>query len=296
MNLIDTPGHVDFTAEVERSLRVLDGGVVVFSAREGVEAQSETVWRQADKYGVPRIAFINKMDREGADFDGTLNEIANGMRDSAAILAILPMGTANVVARELGIPRDPRAVAEMIVEHHVREMDVGITKGRRFLLGAGAGIDAAVAQVVSERRGRSSSYLKWVGPILSTAFTYSYPEIRVVVDGKEVSGTAQYAIVGNCRYSAGVFVATPKAKIDDGLLDVCLMHNLNPLRLARLALQLRHARFLERDDVVYVQGKHVELRPASHEPVPLQIDGDPAGRLPAEFTVDPAALKVVVPR
>ena len=72
VNLIDTPGHVDFTAEVERSLRVLDGGVVVFSAREGVEAQSETVWRQADKYHVPRIAFINKMDREGADFFGTL--------------------------------------------------------------------------------------------------------------------------------------------------------------------------------------------------------------------------------
>ncbi len=75
INLIDTPGHVDFTAEVERSLRVLDGGVVVFSAREGVEAQSETVWRQANKYHVPRIAFINKMDREGADFYAVLEEI-----------------------------------------------------------------------------------------------------------------------------------------------------------------------------------------------------------------------------
>jgi elongation factor G len=77
INLLDTPGHVDFTAEVERSLRVLDGAVVVFSAREGVEAQSETVWRQADRYNVPRVAFINKLDREGASFERVLGEIKN---------------------------------------------------------------------------------------------------------------------------------------------------------------------------------------------------------------------------
>src|SRR5437879_13380227 len=75
INLIDTPGHVDFTAEVERSLRVLDGCVVVFDAQKGVEAQSETVWRQADKYKVPRLVFINKMDVEGANFDNALDEI-----------------------------------------------------------------------------------------------------------------------------------------------------------------------------------------------------------------------------
>lgn len=91
INLIDTPGHVDFTAEVERCLRVLDGGVVVFSAREGVEAQSETVWRQADKYGVPRIAFINKMDREGANFARTFADIKERLHANPVAIQ-LPVG------------------------------------------------------------------------------------------------------------------------------------------------------------------------------------------------------------
>src|SRR5690606_7319538 len=75
INIIDTPGHVDFTVEVERSLRVLDGAVAVFDAVSGVEPQSETVWRQADKYGVPRLCFINKMDRVGADFYASVDSI-----------------------------------------------------------------------------------------------------------------------------------------------------------------------------------------------------------------------------
>src|SRR6516164_2935126 len=75
INLIDTPGHVDFTAEVERSLRVLDGCVVVFDAQKGVEAQSETVWRQANKYGVPRLVFVNKMDVVGSIYGHALESI-----------------------------------------------------------------------------------------------------------------------------------------------------------------------------------------------------------------------------
>jgi elongation factor G len=92
INIIDTPGHVDFTVEVERSLRVLDGGVVVFDAVAGVEPQSETVWRQADKYGVPRICFVNKMDRTGASFTRTIEMIVDRLKAVPAPIQ-LPIGS-----------------------------------------------------------------------------------------------------------------------------------------------------------------------------------------------------------
>src|SRR5512136_808724 len=94
INIVDTPGHIDFTAEVQRSLRVLDGGVVVFDAVAGVEPQSETVWRQADRYGVPRICFINKMDRIGADFWHSVQMIREQLGARPAPIQV-PIGAAD---------------------------------------------------------------------------------------------------------------------------------------------------------------------------------------------------------
>ncbi|MFQ5932307.1 MAG: elongation factor G [Nitrospiraceae bacterium] len=103
INIIDTPGHIDFTAEVQRSLRVLDGGVAVFDAVQGVEPQSETVWRQADRYGVPRICFVNKMDRVGASYDGTLESIRERLGAHPVAMQI-----------PIGEERDFRGVVDLI--------------------------------------------------------------------------------------------------------------------------------------------------------------------------------------
>lgn len=128
VNLIDTPGHVDFTAEVERSLRVLDGAVVVFSGVEGVEPQSETVWRQADHYGVPRLAFINKLDRVGADHERVLAQIRDDL-GANAVFVNLPDGLEDklggvidlVQMRRLSIDQGSRG-KETVVHEVPREL------------------------------------------------------------------------------------------------------------------------------------------------------------------------------
>ncbi|NCX48931.1 MAG: elongation factor G, partial [Gammaproteobacteria bacterium] len=118
VNIIDTPGHVDFTIEVERSMRVLDGAVVVFCAASGVEPQSETVWRQADKYGVPRICFVNKMDRDGADFIRVVNQV----RDRLGATAV-PIQCA------VGAEKDFKGVVDLVKNKFIawNEDDMGTT-------------------------------------------------------------------------------------------------------------------------------------------------------------------------
>jgi len=102
VNIIDTPGHVDFTAEVERSLRVLDGAIAVFDAVAGVQPQSETVWRQANKYLVPRIAFINKMDRVGADFDASIESMHKKLGANAWPI-LIPLGKEDYLKGQLDV-------------------------------------------------------------------------------------------------------------------------------------------------------------------------------------------------
>jgi elongation factor G len=129
INIIDTPGHVDFTVEVERSLRVLDGAVAVFDGKEGVEPQSETVWRQADKYDVPRICFVNKMDKLGADFYYTVDTIVSRLGAKPLVLQ-LPIGSESsfegvvdlVEMRALTWRGDAKGDVEMGAHYEIEEI------------------------------------------------------------------------------------------------------------------------------------------------------------------------------
>ncbi|GMV99518.1 MAG: hypothetical protein AMXMBFR84_06570 [Candidatus Hydrogenedentota bacterium] len=225
--------------------------------------------------------------------DGTANEVVNGFTGTAVPLAILPLGTANVVAREYGLSRDPAVLAERIVSGKRRVLDLGSANGHRFLMGAGAGFDAAVVNVIHAHRGKKLGLLAWILPTLKTAFTFEPAPIRVVVDGMEIESNAGYVIIGNCRYTAGIIPFTPAAVTDDGLLDVCIIREPRPLRLAWLALRAFFPGFTSLRSITYIKGAVVELSSASNSPVPMQVDGDPAGYLPARFEAISRALTLV---
>lgn len=151
-NIIDTPGHVDFTAEVERSLRVLDGGITVLDASEGVQSQSETVWRQADKYNVPRICFVNKMDKLGADFMATIEDIKTKFGVKPAIM-VLPMGAENffegvidLLARKAYFWEDHEAATEPEVKEIPEEYKEKTEELRAQLVEAIAETDDALME------------------------------------------------------------------------------------------------------------------------------------------------------
>ena len=153
VNLIDTPGHVDFTVEVERALRVLDGAVGVFCAVAGVQPQSETVWRQADRYGVPRIAFVNKMDRMGADFGRVVSQLREKLHANAVALQ-LPIGSSetfrgavDLIARKAVTYNDEDLGAEPVVAEVPSELAGETESAREALVEALADADEAFADL-----------------------------------------------------------------------------------------------------------------------------------------------------
>ena len=186
INIIDTPGHVDFTMEVERSLRVLDGAVAVFDGVAGVEPQSETVWRQADKYGVPRICFINKLDRAGASFDRSFESIITRLGANAVAIQI-PIGledhlkgVVDLISMKGLIWNDESKGAEYETDRHsgdvLEEAGVRARKACRSRFKCRRRPDANISKARRSRRKRSAALregtieLKFVPVVTGSAF------------------------------------------------------------------------------------------------------------------------------
>lgn len=190
INIIDTPGHVDFTAEVERSLRVLDGAIVVFSGVEGVQPQTEGVWRQANRYAVPRLAFINKMDRLGADFDRVVADLRSKLGANAWPI-LIPLGSEenlrgqlDVVEQQLILYDKTAALGQRYTREEIPATEkYSVERARRSLIEALADIDELIAHAFLEDRAVTSSELheairrqtianKFVPVIGGSAFKY----------------------------------------------------------------------------------------------------------------------------
>jgi diacylglycerol kinase family enzyme len=225
-------------------------------------------------------------------------------------LAILPLGTENLLARHLGIPCDGRFVAELIARRWTRQIDVGLLNGRRFTLMVSAGFDADVVHRVHVRRQGNIRKSNYIQPILETLRSYRYPEMRVAVDGEGPSAATgvrrdesaasagplfgRLVVVANLpEYALGLPVAGGAAG-DDGLFDLRVFQRPSAFQMFRYLYKVARRQHEELADVQVARVRTVRIDSAV--PVPIQCDGDPAGWTPAEISVLPGALTLMVPQ
>ena len=231
--------------------------------------------------------------------DGTVNEVANGIAGSGAVLGILPLGSVNVLARELGIPRRMDGAWKVLACGRARSIDLGrITcgagQGRKphyFTQLAGAGLDAKAVGQVTRAQKKIWGPLSYVFAGLKAA-SESAPPVRVEMDGRAaIEGAC--VIFGNGRFYGGPFAVLKRARIDDGWLDVCVFQRngyWSLLNYLQGVLRRTHTGF---KDVSYAKARKARL--TSQGEVPVEVDGEMLGFLPAEVEVLPRALKVMVP-
>jgi diacylglycerol kinase family enzyme len=227
--------------------------------------------------------------------DGTLRECVQGLAGRAVPVAVYPLGTENVLAKHFGIKASVERLIATLRQGRAVAYDVGVCGDYRFVLLAGVGFDATVVRRVAEARRGHISYLSYFRPAWRTYWDYHYPAVRVEVDGREVyTGRALVWAGVIPRYSLGTRILH-RARVDDELLDVCILPCASRMRILGYAGRLLLHRPLVRGDGLYHQGQVVRISAPDGEPVDVQIDGDPAGRLPIECRVIPAGVRLLLP-
>jgi diacylglycerol kinase (ATP) len=241
-------------------------------------------------------AVVNPQHREtlraivAAGGDGTLLDLVN--RHPEVPIAVLPLGTENLVARYLKVPRCGRAVAEMIAQGRTESFDAGQLGERRFLIMASAGFDAAVLHRTHAARRGSISRLSYVPSIFRELAGYPYSTLHVHVDDQPpVHG--HLIVVGNMARYAMNFPMTPMADVHDGELDVRIFRGAGFCSLLRHLAAMLFEPAGVHPEILHLRGRRIRIE--SDEPVPVQIDGDPARMTPVEIEVAPASALLFVP-
>ncbi len=223
--------------------------------------------------------------------DGTINEVVNGMAGSDATLGILPVGTMNVFAAELGLPTNNlRECWELIEAGNVRRVDLPRANKNYFVQLAGVGLDAQVVKETSWNFRKNFGPLSYV--ISATQIAARKPP-RLVVDAEGKLREGSFVLIGNGRYYGGPFVIFKDAQIDDGMLDVLIFKNLGYLDIVRYLNAIVFGNHVTLPDVEYFQTVKATIR--SEQEVPVEVDGELIGHLPVSFRFSSRKLKVTAP-
>jgi len=227
--------------------------------------------------------------------DGTVNEVVNGMAGSDIPLAVIPTGTVNVLALELGIPLDVPDACRLAAQGRAIEVDLGLAGDRYFALMAGAGIDAAVVASVNPKMKKALKEAAFALQGFAKYLTSHSPLLRIEVDQGYVDG--YFVVLGNAANYGGNFGATPLADMRDGLLDVCVLTDMSFLEFAGYWLAVLLSEPMQHSKVRYFRTRaaRLSLAPGESGDVLVQTDGELAGRLPIDCHVVPGALRVIVP-
>jgi diacylglycerol kinase (ATP) len=221
--------------------------------------------------------------------DGTLNEVISGLVRDVPV-GLIPVGTANVVARDLGLPFDPAEAARLILHGSTRRIDVGRVNDRRFLAMVGVGFDGEIVKEIAAARSGPITQLTYVKPAMRALSAFSPRPLRLTVDGATLAEDFYAVFVANTRCYGGHFSVAPEAILDDGALHFAAWTEKSKLTLLRYAW----AGLLRRkaSGAVYGAGRTFRIESADGTPVPVQADGDPLGTTPLDIEILPHAARV----
>jgi diacylglycerol kinase (ATP) len=221
--------------------------------------------------------------------DGTINDVVNGIAGSGTALGILPVGTMNVFAAELGLPNDLEEAWEVIEAGYTRSIDLAQANDHFFVQLAGIGFDAQVVERTSWNFKKNFGPLSY---LVSAAQIAAEKPPRIVVESEGRTWEGSFVLIGNGRFYGAPIKVFKEAKLDDGLLDILILKNLGYLDLARFLTGVFTGTHTEFEDVDYFQTSLANVR--SDEEVPVEVDGELMGKLPVDFRIAPRKLPVVV--